>query len=87
MAIIDLSGQNPISESFSIDQLTGILTLTLTGAGPTTLGQIKIEKVRLRAFAEALAELARTVSSDTDTRQRSRMIYNLQQKSSEVTFG
>lgn len=85
-ATIELNGRNPIDKSYSIDENTGILTLTLM-EGATALGEVKIEKVRLRAFAEALAELARTVTSDTDTRQRARMLYNVQQKSAKITFG
>lgn len=85
MALIDLTESNPIVEIFAIDPNTDVLTLSLS-AGISSLGQIKIEKVRLRAFAEALAELSRSVTTDLDPRQKSRMVYNLQGKTAEITF-
>jgi len=83
---MDFTGINPVSTSYAVDPITNVLTVTFLN-GLTPLGTLSMELVRFRAFAEALAEMSRKMTDDYSIRQRARMLYSIQQKSSEITFG
>lgn len=52
---MDLSGQSKINHEYSVDNQTGVATVTFKDDSDNVLGTVQIEEMRLRAFIESLA--------------------------------
>jgi len=84
---MDLSGQIGILSSYSVNEISGILTITLRDSqDTTTLGTIEIEDTKMRAFFEAMTRIAEARWPNNLARNGHRTVYTLRTDEGKTEF-
>jgi len=84
---MDLTGQPGLITQFTVDDLTGIVTLTLRDiTDTTTLGTIQIEDIKLRSLCEALLRMVEVRWPNNISRTGQKTIYTVAADQGKTEF-